>query len=125
MSPSSTPRIDAAERFFYEPGRPPVGFVDSGLARVLEFELNRALEQLRQLGAQLPPPLDDRTQAQLRSLQRPKRNVLGQIASSAATDATDICWIDDHARYALSVTAHARVRTPIVVAQFQLHQRLK
>lgn len=87
MSSSPTPRIDAAERFFYEPGRPPVGFVDSGLARVLEFELNRALEQLLQLGAQLPPPLDDRTQAQLRSLQRPKRNVLGQIASSAATDA--------------------------------------
>jgi CRP-like cAMP-binding protein len=87
MSASPTPRTDAAERFFYEPGRSPVGFVDSGLARVLEFELNRALEQIRQLGAELPPPLDESTQAQLRSLQRPKRNVLGQIASNAATAA--------------------------------------
>jgi hypothetical protein len=88
MSLSLTPRTDAAERFFYEPGRPPVGFVDSGLARLLEFELSRALEQIRQLGAEAPPPLDDRTQAQLRSMQRPKRDVLGQIANSAAADAT-------------------------------------
>ena len=86
MSQPLTPRTDAAERFFYESGRSPIGFVDSGLARLLEFELNRALEQIRQLGAELPPPVDARTQAQLRALQRPKRGSLSQIASSAATD---------------------------------------
>ena len=30
-----------------------------------------------------------------------------------------LCWLDDHARYALSVTAHARVTGPIVVAAFR------
>ncbi len=30
-----------------------------------------------------------------------------------------MCWIDDHARYALSVTAHARVTGRIVVEQFR------
>jgi transposase InsO family protein len=30
-----------------------------------------------------------------------------------------LCWIDDHARYALSVTAHHRVTGPIVVAEFR------
>jgi transposase InsO family protein len=30
-----------------------------------------------------------------------------------------LCWLDDHARYALSVTAHRRVTGPIVVATFQ------
>jgi transposase InsO family protein len=37
------------------------------------------------------------------------------------TDGTDVevlTFLDDHARYALSVTAHARVSTPIVVAEF-------
>lgn len=37
------------------------------------------------------------------------------------TDGTDVeilTFLDDHARYALSVTAHARVTTPIVVAEF-------
>jgi transposase len=28
-----------------------------------------------------------------------------------------LCWIDDHARYALSVTAHPRVTGPIVLAE--------
>ena len=30
-----------------------------------------------------------------------------------------LCWIDDHARYALSVTAHRRVTGPIVLAEFR------
>ena len=29
-----------------------------------------------------------------------------------------LCWIDDHSRYALSVTAHRRVTGPIVVDTF-------
>ena len=29
-----------------------------------------------------------------------------------------LCWIDDHSRYALSVTAHIRITTPIVVDEF-------
>jgi transposase InsO family protein len=38
------------------------------------------------------------------------------------TDATDteiLTWLDDCTRYALSITAHARVSTPIVVATFR------
>jgi transposase len=34
------------------------------------------------------------------------------------TDAEILCWIDDHSRYALSVTAHRRVTGPIVVDTF-------
>jgi transposase InsO family protein len=30
-----------------------------------------------------------------------------------------LCWIDDHSRYALSVTAHHRVTGPIVVTEFR------
>jgi transposase InsO family protein len=30
-----------------------------------------------------------------------------------------LCWIDDHSRYALSVTAHRRVTGPIVLAAFR------
>jgi len=30
-----------------------------------------------------------------------------------------LCWLDDHARYALSVTAHRRVTGPIVLAEFR------
>lgn len=30
-----------------------------------------------------------------------------------------LCWIDDHARYAISVTTHRRVTGPIVLATFQ------
>ena len=29
-----------------------------------------------------------------------------------------LCWIDDHSRYAISVTAHRRITTPIVLAEF-------
>jgi len=83
--PSSiTPRIDAAERFFFEPGRPPVGFVDSSVARTLEVELSRALAQLAQLGAEPLPPLDARTQALLQSARRPKREVLSRIDVKAS-----------------------------------------
>jgi transposase InsO family protein len=35
------------------------------------------------------------------------------------TDAEILCWIDDHSRYALSVTAHARVTGPIVLEVFR------
>jgi transposase InsO family protein len=30
-----------------------------------------------------------------------------------------LCWVDDHARYALSVTAHRRVTGPVVLAEFR------
>ena len=29
-----------------------------------------------------------------------------------------LCWIDDHSRYAISITAHQRITTPIVLAEF-------
>ena len=35
------------------------------------------------------------------------------------TDVEILSWIDDHSRYALSVTAHSRVTGPIVVATFR------
>lgn len=35
------------------------------------------------------------------------------------TDVEILCWLDDHARYALRVTAHRRVDGRIVVAEFQ------
>ena len=79
----STPRTDAAERFFMESGRPPVGFVDSWLARVLEVELSRALAQLAQMGGQAPAPLDKSALAQIKAARRPQREVLSQINTNA------------------------------------------
>jgi transposase InsO family protein len=35
------------------------------------------------------------------------------------TDTEILCWLDDHSRFALSVTAHRRVTGPIVVAAFR------
>jgi transposase InsO family protein len=35
------------------------------------------------------------------------------------SDVEVLCWLDDHARYALSVTAHRRVTGPIVVDAFR------
>jgi transposase InsO family protein len=35
------------------------------------------------------------------------------------TEAEILCWVDDHSRYALSVTAHHRVTGPIVVDAFR------
>lgn len=84
LSSSLTPRIDAAERFFFEPGKPPVGFVDSFVARMLEVELARALAQLAQMGGQAPPPLDARTHALLQAARRPRREVFSQVAPKIA-----------------------------------------
>lgn len=81
---SYTPRTDAAERLFHEAGRPPMGFVDSRLARLLEYELSQALDQLRQLGAPLPAPPDERTLAMLASAVRPKRAILSKIDGGLA-----------------------------------------
>jgi transposase InsO family protein len=38
---------------------------------------------------------------------------------SAGLDVEVISWLDDHSRYALSVTAHARITGPIVLATFR------
>jgi hypothetical protein len=35
------------------------------------------------------------------------------------SDVEVLCWLDDHARFALRVTAHRRVSGPIVVAEFR------
>jgi transposase InsO family protein len=35
------------------------------------------------------------------------------------TDSEILTWLDDHSRYALSVTAHRRVTGPIVLAAFR------
>ena len=39
------------------------------------------------------------------------------------TDTEILCWIDDHSRYAISVTAHRRVTGPIVVTAFTHRDR--
>jgi CRP-like cAMP-binding protein len=83
----STPRTDAAERFFLESGRPPVGFVDSWLARLLEVELSRALAQLAQMGGQAPAPLDKGALAQIKAARRPQREVLSQINTGTPASA--------------------------------------
>lgn len=72
---SLTPRTDAAERFFHEPGRPPVGFVASGVSRVLEVELTRALAELKKHGVEAPTPLDARTHALLQSTRKPTSSI--------------------------------------------------
>lgn len=79
---SITPRTDAAERFLHEPGRPPVGFVASGLARVLEVELNRALTQLKDHGVDAPEPLDARTHALLQTTRRPTASIFRASAQA-------------------------------------------
>jgi transposase InsO family protein len=39
------------------------------------------------------------------------------LADSTHTEI--LCWVDDHARYALSVTAHRRVTGPVVLTEFR------
>ena len=41
------------------------------------------------------------------------------IGLADSSDVEVLCWLDDHARYALSVTAHRRVTGPIVVDVFR------
>ncbi len=72
---SLTPRTDAAEKFFHEPGRPPVGFVASGVSRVLEVELTRALDELKKHGVEAPEPLDARTHALLQNTRKPTPSI--------------------------------------------------
>jgi transposase InsO family protein len=38
---------------------------------------------------------------------------------ASGTHVEILCWLDDHSRYALSVTAHRRVTGPIVLAEFR------
>ena len=38
---------------------------------------------------------------------------------AGGADAEILSWLDDHSRYAVSVTAHARISGPIVVAEFR------
>jgi transposase InsO family protein len=38
---------------------------------------------------------------------------------AGGTDIEILCWLDDHARFALRLSAHARVTGPIVLAQFR------
>lgn len=56
---SRTPRVDAAERFFYSQSKQPVGFVLSEVAKQLELELAEAVEILRRNGMELPQPQED------------------------------------------------------------------
>ena len=42
---------------------------------------------------------------------------------ATGADSEILSWLDDHARHALSVTAHPRVTGPIVVDAFQCHDR--
>ena len=37
---------------------------------------------------------------------------------TANTHVEILCWIDDHSRYAISITAHRRITTPIVLTEF-------
>ncbi len=55
---SRTPRVDAAERFFYSQSKQPVGFVLSDLAKQLETELAEAVELLQRNGIELPKSQD-------------------------------------------------------------------
>jgi CRP-like cAMP-binding protein len=65
-----TPRTDAAERFFHVAGKPPSGFVDSTVSRLLELELAQALAHLQKHGVEAPPALDSRA---LSAHSRPRR----------------------------------------------------
>ncbi|MEV6273177.1 integrase core domain-containing protein [Kribbella sp. NPDC051936] len=44
---------------------------------------------------------------------------LAGVGNSAGRGVEIISWLDDHSRYALSVTAHPRITGPIVVASFR------
>lgn len=59
---SRTPRVDAAERFFYSQNKQPVGFVLSDVAKQLELELAEAMELLQRNGIELPKQ-DEEVQA--------------------------------------------------------------
>lgn len=60
---SRTPRVDAAERFFYSQNKQPVGFVLSDVAKQLELELLDAIELLQRNGIELPKSQADEAEA--------------------------------------------------------------
>lgn len=46
----------------------------------------------------------------------------GAVTHYRLTDGTEVeilCWLDDHSRYALSVTAHTRITGSIVLTAFR------
>lgn len=49
---SRTPRVDAAERFFYASNDKPMGYVMSEVARQIELELNAVQALLRAQGTE-------------------------------------------------------------------------
>lgn len=51
---SRTPRVDAAERFFYTSQDKPMGYVMSHVARQIELELNAVRDLLRAQGTETP-----------------------------------------------------------------------
>jgi transposase len=44
---------------------------------------------------------------------------LARPGGSPGTDTEILCWLDDHSRYVLHLTAHVRVTGPIVLASFR------
>lgn len=51
---------------------------------------------------------------------RPKSSrIFTRYLLADGTNAEVLTWLDDHSRYALSVTAHRRVTGPIVLARFR------
>lgn len=86
---SRTPRTDAAERFFHEAGKPPIGFVDSKVSRTLELELAHTLDHLKKHGVEAPEGLDTGNLTLARIPRKPGSSFT-QGAASAAQAAASI-----------------------------------
>lgn len=79
---------------------------------------------LRRSGAITPSPKKRPKSSYIRfQAELPNETWQADFTHHRLADGTDVeilCWIDDHSRYAISVTAHRRVTGPIVVTEFAI-----
>jgi len=78
---------------------------------------------LRAAGLVVPAPAKRPKSSYIRfAAEQPNERWQADFTHWWLTDDTHVeilCWIDDHSRYALSVTAHTRITGPIVLAEFR------
>jgi transposase InsO family protein len=89
----------------------------------LQVSAASVLRYLRRAGLITPQPEKRPKSSYVRfAADQPNECWQADFTHTRLADGSDVevlCWLDDHARYALSLTAHRRVTGPVVVATFR------
>jgi transposase InsO family protein len=91
--------------------------------RDLKVSAATVLRQLHRAGLVTPQPHKRPRSSYVRfQAEQPNETWQADFTHYRLVDRTDVeilCWLDDHARYALRLTAHPRVTGPIVLKEFR------